>query len=124
FQLADTYSWSIGKHSIKFGLDWDNNEDFVSRIVNRFGSYTYATLSSFALDFSGNAAGTKNWQRFQQSFGNPVVDVSMSEVSWFVQDQWRLTPKLTLTPGLRYEHALVPQPPQPNPAFPLTGQIP
>src|SRR5438270_891047 len=78
FQIADTYSWNIGKHSIKLGLDWDNNEDFVSRIVNKFGSYTYSTLSSFALDFSGNATGAKNWQRFQQSFGNPVVDVTMS----------------------------------------------
>ncbi|MDP8979145.1 MAG: TonB-dependent receptor [Acidobacteriota bacterium] len=124
FQIADTLSLNVGKHSLKFGVDWDHVEDFVSRLANRYGTYTYSTLTAFALDFSGNTTGAKNYQRFQQAFGNPLVDVNMPEIGLFVQDQWHVTPKLTISPGVRLEHAWIPQPPISNPAFPQTGHIP
>lgn len=123
FQLADNYSWNRGAHSFKFGADWSHVTDFVSRLANRYGSYTYATLADFALDFTGNN-GTKHWQTYSQAFGNPVVQTDMWDFTWFAQDQWRITPKLTITPGLRAEYTHIPQPPQTNPAYPQTGRIP
>ena len=123
FQLADNFSYVTGKHSFKVGLEWSHVEDYVDRLANRYGSYTYATLSAFAQDFSGTGGG-KNWQTYSQAFGNPIVDTSIWEMGWFVQDQWRVTPKLTITPGVRFEYTHIPQPPQTNPAFPQTGRIP
>jgi len=123
FQVADTYSLSAGAHSVKFGFDWANGEDYVSRLANRYGTYTYSTLTAFAQDFSSDTSG-KHWQRFQQAFGNPVVDVSMWDLGWFIQDDWKVTPKLTLSPGLRYEYSHIPKPPVTNPLFPQTAKIP
>ncbi|HVH85783.1 MAG TPA: TonB-dependent receptor [Terriglobales bacterium] len=123
FELMDTYSWTIGKHSVKYGVNWDHVEDYVDRLGNRFGSYSYPTLTAFAQDFSGTTNG-KHWTSFSQDFGNPIVDVSMPELSVFVQDEWHLTPKLTITPGLRYEHSWIPQPTIFNAAVPQTGRIP
>jgi hypothetical protein len=122
-QLADTYSWSVGKHNVKFGADWAHIEDYVSRLANRFGTYSYSNLSNFALDFSSPTA-TKHWNSYSQAFGNPVVDTNMAELAFFVQDQWRITPKLTITPGVRYEYSFLPQPTQTNSVWPLTGVIP
>ena len=123
FQLADNFSYVTGKHSFKVGLEWAHVEDYVNRLGNRYGTYNYATLSAFAQDFSGGGSG-KNWQTFSQAFGNPVVDINIWEMGWFLQDQWRVTPKLTITPGVRFEYTHIPQPGQVNPAFPQTGRIP
>jgi hypothetical protein len=66
----------------------------------------------------------RHYSSYSQAFGNPVVDVQMPEISWFLQDEWRVTPKLTLTPGIRFEYAWIPQPGDPNPAFPQTARVP
>ena len=123
FQLVDTFSKVSGKHSLKAGIEWSHVEDYVYRLANQYGSYNYGTLSAFAQDFSGGGSG-KNWQTYSQAFGNPTVDTNIWEMGWFVQDQWRVTPKLTITPGVRFEYTHIPQPPQTNPAFPQTGRIP
>ena len=123
FQVADTYSWTAGKHTLKFGIDTDHVEDYVDRLGNRFGSYNYSTLTNFALDF-GNPNGVKHWASFSQDFGNSIVDVGQPELAMFVQDEWHMTPKLTITPGLRWEHAWIQQPTIFNPAVPQTGRIP
>jgi hypothetical protein len=135
YQLADTFSWTVRNHSIKVGVDWDHVEDYVSRLANRFGTFTYSgnqtvngvtvsPFTAFALDFSGATAGGRRYSSYSQAFGNPVVDVTLPEISWFVQDEWRVTPKLTVDAGLRFEYAWIGKPPTPNPAFPQTATIP
>ncbi len=124
FQIADTLSWIFGSHSFKYGFDYAHTEDYVNRLANRYGSYTYTTFNAFALDFTGNTTGARNYTSYSQAFGNPVVDTNLNEVAFFAQDQWRITPKLTITPGLRYEYTRIPQPASSNPAFPQTARIP
>ena len=124
FSLNEEYSWTVGGHSLKFGAEYDHVEDYVSRLANRYGTYSYATLSAFALDFTGNTTGARNYQSYSQLFGNPVVDTNLNEMSLFIQDQWRINSKLTITPGLRYEYTAIPQPKLSNPAFPQTGAHP
>ena len=48
----------------------------------------------------------------------------MKDLGLFVQDNYRITPKLTLYAGLRYEHTFMPTPPLTNPDYPQTGRIP
>ena len=38
--------------------------------------------------------------------GNPIRNLSYKEDGFFAQDDWRLTPRLTLNLGLRYEYLL------------------
>src|SRR5262249_15765878 len=89
-----------------------------------WGTFTYGTVSAFALDFSGNTAGLKSWQTYSQTFGNPVTDSSINDYGFYFQDQFRITPKLTANYGLRYEYAALPQPPHVHPDYPQTGRIP
>ncbi len=123
-QIADTYSWNKGSHSLKFGFDYTHVEDYVSRLGNRYGTYSYPSFSAFALDYSGNTNRTRNYNSYSQAFGNPIVDTRLKEISFFVQDQWHVTPKLLISPGLRYERTFLPQPSLSNPAWPQTAVIP
>jgi hypothetical protein len=123
FQFVDNATWTKGTHTIKFGADIATTEDYTYFISPAFGSYTYQTVNAFALDFSGNTTGTKNWQKYSQTFGNPVVDASINDYGFYLEDQWRATGKLTLNFGARYEYAQLPQPKIFNHDYPQTGHI-
>jgi len=122
-EFADDATWIKGPHTIKFGMNFVNTDDNVNFLSNRYGSYTYQTPTAFALDYSGNTAGAKNWTQYSQTFGNPVVDYGIRELGVYAEDQWRVNRKLTLTLGARYEHSFVDQPKVTNPAWPQTGQV-
>src|SRR5687768_5859488 len=42
--------------------------------------------------------------QFSIAGGNPEVDVNQSDVSFYMQDEWKLRPNFTISPGLRYEN--------------------
>lgn len=122
-QFQDNATWTKGTHTIKAGVDIATTNEYVYFISNAFGSYTYQTVNAFALDFSGNNGG-KNWQRYQQTFGNGGVSYRMSDLGFYLQDQWRITDRLTFQYGARYEKALLPSPSVCNHDYPLTCQVP
>ena len=64
YQLADTLTWTRGKHTLKVGMDFMNTNDLTDLLFNRTGTYTYQTWSNFAADFSGNTTNAQRWQRF------------------------------------------------------------
>jgi outer membrane receptor protein involved in Fe transport len=123
FQFADNYSWTQGRHQMKFGIDVSNTQDVTNQLFNQYGSYTYSSVTNFALDFSGPSTG-KHWQTFTQAFGNTRTDITLRDWSFFAQDQFRATSKLTLNYGVRYDYTQIPQPTVSNPDYPQTGRIP
>jgi Carboxypeptidase regulatory-like domain/TonB-dependent Receptor Plug Domain/TonB dependent receptor len=122
FEFQDNASWTKGTHTIKFGTDISHTRDYTYFISPAFGSYTYQTVNAFALDFS-NPSGTKYWQTFQQAFGNPVVDASISDFGFYAEDQWRASSRLSVNYGIRYEYAKLPQPPVCNQDYKGTCSI-
>ena len=124
FQFQDHATWIKGSHSIKFGADIATTRDYTYYLSNYYGTYTYQTVNAFALDYSGNTTGLKHWQSYSQTFGNPVVDASINDFGFYLQDQWRATERLTLNYGARYEYAQLPQPPTCNSDYPLTCHVP
>src|SRR5438552_3244467 len=123
FEYADNVSWNTGAHTMKFGIDITHTEDYHFQLINRYGSYSYATLNNFALDFSGNTAGLKNWSTYSQAFGNPLVDFNLQTYGFYGQDQFRINPDVVLNFGLRYDYTSIPQPSVVNPDYPQTGVI-
>jgi hypothetical protein len=127
-QFVDNLSWTKGRHIVKLGADIASADDYCYFIQNFFGSYTYQTVTNFALDFSdaaasGSGAG-RHWQSYGQTLGNPVTDTVTNNYGFYLEDQWRVTPKFTATIGARYEYEQLPQPKVINPDFPQTGHIP
>ncbi len=120
-EIADDLSWSKGKHLIKMGMTFEHVNDNVNYLSNRYGSYTYPTVTSFAEDYTGNTTGAKNWSAYSQTFGNPLVDYTIKDIGFYLQDQWRVSDRLTVVFGARYERSFMPPPPAANPSYPLTG---
>ena len=123
FSFADNLGWTRGAHTMKFGIDIAHTEDFQRQLIRQFGAYSYSSLNAFALDFSGNTSGAKNWTTYSQRFGNPQVDVNLVTYGFYGQDQYRFNSRLLLSFGLRYNYSAIPQPTVVNPDYPQTGVI-
>jgi hypothetical protein len=121
-QLADNVSWITGGHNVKFGFDF--NRAHVGQIFrgNWRGVYVFNSIQNFVNNLNRVPGAAPD--QFRIFFGSGAFDVAQSDVAGFVQDVWKVTPRLTLTGGLRFEASLNPQPTNPNPDLPYTNKIP
>jgi hypothetical protein len=124
FEFADNLSWVKGAHTFKFGFDIAHTEDYTNSLATRAGSYTYSNVTTFAQDFTSPAAGPSHYSGYSQAFGNPIVDTNITDLGFYGQDTWKITKKLTMNYGLRYEYSIIQQPTIVNPNYPQTGTIP
>ena len=123
YEFSDDLSKVQGAHSLKFGFNFFSTEDYNYYISNYYGSYTYLNPNAFALDYTGNPTGVKNWSSYSQTFGNPIADYRINELAWYALDQWKATPKLTLNIGVRYDKSMGMNFPVTNSDWPNTGFI-
>jgi hypothetical protein len=96
---VDNVSWNLGKHSLKFGGDVRFTQLFAGTSSAARGSLTFNgqfTGSSLA-DLLLGQTQTATLSTFQQG------DYRNRYYGMFVNDTWKLTPKLTLNLGIRYE---------------------
>lgn len=104
YQLADTFNYIRGPHSLKFGIEGKKYIAPTNGLPRARGEWDYTTLSQLVNDFVPNGAPNKALR----GAGSGSVPENYPAVYWFVQDDWKLTPRLTLNLGLRYEYVGVP----------------
>jgi hypothetical protein len=96
YQVRDTLSWVRGKHTFKFGGEYNHfiyPQFFLSRSV---GDYEYVTTSDFINDVIPTARALRN-------AGSGYFLGTESLFGGFAQDDFKVTPRLTLNLGVRYE---------------------
>lgn len=94
FSLADNLSFSSGRHFLKTGVNVSGAH--ISELSERDfgGTYYYASLSFYQL---------RRPTLYTISVGEPSLGFGMWQFAAYAQDDIRLKPSFTLSPGLRYE---------------------
>jgi len=105
YTFGDTLNWLKGRHSLKMGFDVVYNaalDGFANNRGNPRGLITYSTgnpTDRFARFLIGLPATTVAYNDRLR----PPMDVFNWEHGYFVQDDFRIHPRLTLYLGVRYE---------------------
>ena len=102
--FGDTLTWVVGKHSFKMGADFVRNAAIDGFAVNRGNprgsiAYTGDGTTPYANFLLGDPATTVTFINAPR----PPMDVYNWEQGFFVQDDWKISTRLTLNLGLRYE---------------------
>ena len=106
-QFIDHVSYTLGKHSFKFGGELHRNDVNGGAFGNARGSITFlggvALANSTALEdfFAGDPF------KASVQVGDPNRQIHNWAYGLFVQDDWRATKNLTLNAGVRYEFSSV-----------------
>ncbi len=135
YQSTDTLSIVSGKHAWKTGVDVNLVHEKLANLFQGGGTYGFTgnaatAFSNWVLDVFQipTTSGTgKHYNSFSQ-VADPITGIGLDDfwqnnVGAFVQDTWKLRPRLTLNYGLRYDIQLIPQPPRPNTTTPLAGEL-
>ena len=126
-QVSDTATWLTGKHLVKFGVDVNRTSDVLDNLFSEGGVYNYGSRADFLSDYELNiklGQTARNYTSFVQGIGPTAFEFATVDFAGFVQDSWHITPRVTLSLGLRYEYQQNPAPQIPNPLEPRTSSFP
>jgi len=115
-QIADTLSWTVGKHQFRFGLEY--RRAFIDLYYNwgARGAFNFGTgpsvLGPWANDTSVTDSNVQTLADFLAGYAyTSTITLGTQERfiyahtgSGFAEDSWQLMPKLNLNLGLRYDY--------------------
>lgn len=103
FQYNDILSWNKGVHTLRFGFDVRTM--VASPPTQFYGADNYGNFgfngSFTGHEFADFLVGTPHWSEVDNLPGDYKGQSSMYAV--FATDDWKISPRLTLVYGLRYE---------------------
>jgi hypothetical protein len=103
FQIGDNLTWIRDRHTLKFGVDLRRNSGMTYPVAPSYAFGDFSFDGSFSdFDYADFLMGiptvSSRWNPA------PIYHLVNTDVSLFVQDDWKVTPKLTLNLGLRYDY--------------------
>jgi outer membrane receptor protein involved in Fe transport len=96
YQIVNNLSHQSGAHAFRVGLDVLYNDDRITYPRSVRGAYTFSSLANFL-------AGTYNNAGFTQTFGVSTVAQTNPNLGMYAQDEWKVSPQVTLNLGVRYD---------------------
>ncbi len=104
YQFSDKVAWTRGAHSLNFGVDFRYLKNSVPFLPNINGVARFGNLNSLVtgIPFSGTAASPTG---VTLADGQSDLAYKQYDQFYFIQDDWRVRPNLTLNLGLRYEYS-------------------
>jgi outer membrane receptor protein involved in Fe transport len=104
FLFQETQTKLTGRHAFRYGVEFlreSVKQAFAGATLGNISfmpSAGYSAFANFLDDYSGPSA------KINRLFGTTVFNPNQFRQSYYFQDNWKVTPALTLTLGLRYEH--------------------
>ncbi|MBV9940140.1 MAG: TonB-dependent receptor [Acidobacteriaceae bacterium] len=91
--VLDDWSWSKGTHTLKFGFEF--KRIFLNQGTSSSGTLTYTSTANFL----NNLAGTASYTDIL-----PLVKQRKNQYWGYLEDEWKVTPSLTVNAGVRYNY--------------------
>jgi outer membrane receptor protein involved in Fe transport len=103
--IGDNFSKGIGAHTFKAGVFVERMRQFDGPWATDFnGAFDFSTNANNSLNtgdpFANAALGVFN--SYTEATSRPTSLITSTGVDWFVQDNWRVTKRLTLDYGIRF----------------------
>jgi len=108
YSLRDTFSATHGRHAVKFGGELSLDKDIQQTLLNNYGVFTFngvVTQNALA-DFEAGLPSSLSQDAPSFGFTNNWY------VAFFLQDDFRIHPRLTLNLGVRWDIQTPPTDPQ------------
>jgi len=107
-QALDNVTWTRGKHNLKFGVDFKRLTDHDDNVFGNYRSGWYVFDGSSDVGtaigdpYTAFLLGNPDYTEVSTT-NDPTMDGRGYSYAFFAQDDWKLTPNLTLNVGVRYE---------------------
>jgi hypothetical protein len=103
--FSDNVTWIKGRHSMKYGMGFQQNLD--TQLADVYTSYTFASIQQYSNALKGVIINGVNqaqiYSSLAASIGQPGAAYHSVFWSFFGQDTWQLRRNLLVTYGLRYD---------------------
>jgi hypothetical protein len=108
YQFLDNVTWTHGKHTFKFGADYRYMKALYTNVfaTTRLGKYVFnnsVTKSIIGNPFAAFLLGVPDSDEISTVL-NPNSNGYANSYATFVQDDWKVTSRLTINYGLRWEY--------------------
>jgi hypothetical protein len=117
WDVGNTTTWITGRHTLSFGANfrrWWLQRDLAADLLGNFGGFNVGFTGSYVADFLLGYYGSNGVSVFQPGpfpvegkVGNPR-EFNFMYLAPYIQDEWKVSSKLTLNLGLRYDYRSLP----------------
>ena len=107
-QVLDNLTWTKGRHTFKFGADYKRLTDHDDNVFGNYRSGWYVFDGSSNVGtaigdpYTAFLLGYPDWTQVSTT-NNDTMNGLGHSYAFYGQDDWHVTPRLTLNLGLRYE---------------------
>jgi hypothetical protein len=101
FEGTTNLNWVVGNHTLSFGANYDFSQLNILNRANQVASIDFTSLTNFVTAGGPVRAGAGHTEYFQ---GASNRYYRAPQVGAYAQDHWRVTSKLNVTAGIRYDN--------------------
>jgi hypothetical protein len=99
YDVSTHFTWTKGTHNFRFGGNYQYASTFSLRNRARTGLYSYQSDFETLID----QLLTGRLDRASRSFGDTSRHLGQPSMGLFFQDEWKVTPRVTVSYGLRWD---------------------